>query len=659
MERWKKRAVELFGALSLTNEPSPSVIPYYPQKTAVSATEEPSLPRATPESAGMSSVRLMNMLSELESERRANIHSIIVIKRGAVVCEASAPGYSRHIWQVSHSMAKTLTGMAIGLLVDDGILSTSERVVDILTDRPYRDPRFAELTVGHLLSMKSGVPFSEAGVVTEDKWTEAYFGSDMSFAPGEKFAYNSMNSYILGKIVEKKSGRRLSDLISKRIFAPLGIRNFFFEKGPEGIEKGGFGVYLSAESWAKLGLMMLRGGVWAGARILSQKWIAESVTTRGVSPESSGDFNYGYHIWVHRQNDDFLFNGMLGQNVWVCPSNDTVAVITAGNNELFQQSPALYIVRKYLAGDIEDELKYRNAGLLRGQEKRFFESRRYARPLTAKKGLLYFLGIKNARPYSSAWDRLLGRYVMRKNNDSLLPIFVRCMQNNLNGGIESIHIFKERERLYMTVTERGALHRLEIGLYGFSETVLDFNGELYKIKVSGEATYDVGGKPVFRIELVYPELPNARYIELSPTDEGRVLMKLHELPNSRIAEPFLESLPVTNPKLAFAKQMLERRFGADFLRLKLERVFSPTLLLVREDADDAVAVLEGEEELAEADNRTVRSILALVSRFIKEDPALEDTGEDTERAEGQGFLGGIIKRFADFARQKNPKQPRQ
>ncbi len=657
MERWKKRAVELFGALSLTNEPSPSVIPYYPQKTEVSAKEEPSLPRGAPESVAMSSVRLMNMLSELESERRANIHSIMVIKKGVVVCEASAPGYSTHTWHLSHSMAKTLTGMAIGLLVDDGALSVSERVVDILTDTPYKDSRFAELTVLHLLSMKSGVPFSEIGVVTEDKWTEAYFGSDMSFAPGERFAYNSMNSYILGKIAEKKSGLGLSDLIAKRIFAPLGIRNFFFERGPEGIDKGGFGVYLSPESWAKLGLMMLHGGVYAGTRILSQKWVAESVTTRGISPESSGDFNYGYHIWVHRQNDDFLFNGMLGQNVWVCPSNDTVAVITAGNNELFQQSPALYIVRKYLAGEIEDELKYRNTRLLRAQEKRFFESRRYARPLVAKHGLLYFLGIKNSRPYNNAWNTLFGRYIMRKNNDSLLPIFVRCMQNNLNGGIESIHIFKERERLYMTVTERGALHRLEIGLYGFSDTVLDFNGELYRIKVSGEATYDVDGKPIFRIELVYPELPNSRYIELSPTEKGGVLMKLYERPNSRIVLPFLESLPVTNPKLAFAKQMLERRFGGDFLSLKLERVFSPTLLLVREDADDAAAILEGEEELAEADNRTVRSILALISRFIKEDPATEDTGEDTERREGQGFLGGIIKRLADFARPKNPKQP--
>lgn len=657
MERWKKRAVTLSLALSLTDETSPSAIPYFPQKTELSASESASLPRATPESSGISSLRIMNMLSELESERRANIHNILVVRRGVVISEASAPGYSGYVWHLSHSMTKTLTGMAIGLLVDDGVLSTTERVVDIFPEEPYRDPRFAELTVGHLLSMKSGVPFSEVGVVTEDRWTEAFFGSDMTFAPGERFAYNSMNSYILGKIAEKKSGHRLSDLISKRIFAPLGISNFFFEKGPEGIDKGGFGAYLSAESWAKLGLLMLRGGVYAGRRILSQRWITESITTRGISPESSGDFNYGYHIWVHRQNDEFLFNGMLGQNVWVCPSNDTVVVINAGNNELFQQSPALYIVRKYLAGDIEDELRYRNVGPLRAAEERFFESRRYARPLTARRGLLYFLGIRNARPYDSAWDKLLGKYIMRKNNDSLLPIFVRCMQNNLAAGIELFHIFREGERLFLTVIEGKREKRLELGIYGFAESTLDFNGELYTVKACAEASYDTDGKPIFRIELVYPEIPNTRYIELSPADEDCVLMRLSERPNNRIVEPFLESLPVTNPKLAFANQMLERRYGSDFLSARLERVFCPSLLLIKEDADLREEILLREEDIAEADNRAVRNILSLVERFIKDAPVREESYEETERAEEQGFLGSIIKKFTDFARQKNQKQP--
>lgn len=653
MERWKKRAVELLGALSLSGESSPSVIPYYPQKTAVSEPEMRSLPRATPESVGLSSVRLMDMLAELESERRANIHNVMVIKRGAVICEASAPGYDARLWHLSHSMSKTLTGMAIGLLVDDGVLSVSERVVDIFPGQKYSDPRFSELTVEQLLAMRSGVTFAELGVVTEDKWTEAFFSSEMHSSPGEKFAYNSMNSYILGKIAVKKSGVSLTELVTKRILSPLGIKKFLWECGPEGIEKGGFGVYLSAESWAKLGIMMLSGGVYAGRRILSHKWVSASVTTSSVSPESSGDFNYGYHLWVHRECDEFLFNGMLGQNVWVCPSNDTVVVINAGNSELFQQSPALYIVRKYLAGDIDDEIRFRNVRLLRAAEKRFFESRRYARPLSAKKGIFYFLGIKNPHPYSPAWNALLGRYLMRKNNDSLLPIFVRCMQNNLAAGIKLIEFSREGERLYMSVTEGDAVYKLEIGLFGFSDSVLDFNGELYRVRASGEAAYGFDGKPVFKIELAYPELPNSRFIELSAVPGEGFLMKLYESPDNRIAESFIETLHVTNPRLAFAKQLLERRLGADYLKNKLGAIFSPSLLLVDERAELREDILAREESSAEAENKTVKNIFALISRFIREDPVPDEASDIGEESDKQGFFGGLIERIKRLAKKSN------
>ena len=208
----------------------------------------------------------------------------------------------------------------------------------------------------------------------------------------------------------------------------------------------------------------------------------------------------------------------------------------------------------------------------------------------------------------------------------------------------------------MTVCEGGVEMRLELGLYAFAESVLDFNREIYRVRVCAEATYDSDGKLIFKIEMIYPELPNTRYIELSFAEEGCVLMRLSELPGGRIAEPFLESLPVTNPKLAFAKQILERRFGSDFLASKLERIFSPALLLVREDADDAEAILAREEESAEADNRTVRTVLALVARFIKDDPVRADTDEDSERDEEPGFLSSIIKRFTDFGRPKSPKQ---
>ena len=644
MERWKKRAVDLIGALSLTDNRDPSVIPYRPSKTATAKEERRTLPRAVPESTGISSSRLISMLAELESERRANIHTILVVRHGKVICEASRPGYSSGLWHLSHSMSKTLTAMAIGLLVDDGILSIEERVADIFPEFKYSDPRFAEVTVEHLLAMRSGVRFSELGVVTESGWTEAFFASELGFAPGEAFAYNSMNSYILGRIAARRADKTLLSLVSERIFAPLGIKQYHWELGPEGIEKGGFGVYLSAESWAKLGLMMLSGGVYGSRRILSQSWVSAMLTTHSQSPESSGDFNYGYHIWVHRERDDFLFNGMLGQNVWVSPSTDTVAVITAGNNELFQQSPALGIVMRYLADNgCENETR---GGImaLRAAERRFFGSRVFAHPLARRGGLLSLIGLRSSTPYDTSWDKILGSYSMRANNDSLLPLFVRCMQNNLRGGMDSLELSRDGDLPILTVRSGDDVHRLVIGLYGFSETVLDFNGEKYLVRALGESTYGDDGAPLYRITILFPELPNTRFLELRPIGDGSILLSFTETPGKRIAASFLESMPVTNPKLSFAKQMLERRFGADFLERRLDRLFSPSLTLVAEGSAREAEILAYEEELAAADNAAVTSLMSLASRFLKEDPLPEASSEDSAEESG-GALYGVLERI--------------
>ena len=548
-------------------------------------------------------------------------------------------------------MSKTLTGMAVGLLVDSGLLSVDERIVDIFPEVRYSDARFASITIDDLLSMRSGVVFSEMGVVTESDWTSAFFASELAFSPGEGFAYNSMNSYILAKAVVRRSGESLLSLVERRIFEPLGIRSCLWEKGPEGVEKGGFGVYLSAESWAKLGLMMLGGGVYGGRRILSQRWVSEMLTTRSVSPESTGDFNYGYHLWVHRESDEFLFNGMLGQNVWVSPSSETVVVINAGNDELFQQSPAIYIIRKHLSGVSGD----RRAGFarraLRSASESFFETRGFARPLAPSGGILAILGITSAKPFDDSWTPILGKYSMRKNNDSLLPVFVRCMQNNLLAGIESFELLREGASLILCVCGLDGEHRFEVGLYGHAEAVLDFNGEKYRVSALGEAAYDSLGNRIYRIELIFPELPNTRVIELVPQDADSLLASFYETPGAGIATPLLESLPLTNPRVSFAKQILDKRFGTDFLEKRLARVFSPTLLLVRAGSRREGELLLGEEEAAREDNASIDALIGLMQRFLKEGHQLpEPTAEDGESEEGSGVLGSMLERIKRLIR---------
>lgn len=652
MEKWKKRAVDLIFGLATSDNQNASVVPYRPQKTEIAPEERRALRRVAPETVGISSLRLANMLSELEAEGRARIHNLMVVKRGRVICEVSAPGYSIGLWHLSHSMSKTVTGMAIGHLCDSGLLRVDERLVDIFPDRRYADPRFADITVESLLAMSSGVPFSEVGVVTESEWMHAFFDSTLKFAPGERFDYNSMNSYILARVAVKRSGKSLSDLVSERIFAPLGIRQFFWEIGPEGVEKGGFGLYLSAESWAKLGMMMKDGGSYMGRRILSERWVSEATSTHGIAPAQTGDFNYGYHLWVHRQRDEFVFNGMLGQNVWVCPSQEIVVVISAGNNEMFQQSPALDIVRKYLSGNISDRLRSHDQAVLRSAGRRFFENRAAVSPLERKRSLRTFLGIESASPYDKSWDDLLGDYSMRKNNLSLLPIFVRCMQNNLTSGIDTLSFLREGERLFMQLKGPVGEHKLQIGLYGYAETLMNFGGELYRMRTLGGVVRGAEGQPVYRIEMIFPELPNSRVIELTVIDGDRVKLNLYETPNEQIIAPVLASFSSANPKLDFAVQMLERKYGQGFVENRLKGIFSSEMLLVRRGSPNEDELISRETEQMKIDNAIIQSLESLVSRFMRERPLTEQTDEERAPEQKGGALLGLLDRIRRMIRRE-------
>lgn len=620
MNKWKMRAVELLTGLAFTSKPNPAVIPYVPSKTEISRAEAKHFRRTTPERRGISSKRMLNMLTSLENDPRAKLHNIIVVKDGEVICEASRPGYSVNIRHLSHSMSKTLTGMAIGILCSEGALSLDTRIADIFKEQKIIDKRFLNMTVRHLLTMSSGVGFSEAGSVTEYEWTRAFFDGRLSFAPGENFAYNSMNSYILSKIVVRRTGMSLTDFINTRIFRPMGITNFFLEKGPEGVEKGGWGVHLSAENWAKLGVMMLSGGVFEGKRILPAAWVAESTATQIKVPEKTGDYNYGYHLWVHKTRDFFLFNGMLGQNVWVCPKNNIVAVVNCENNELFQKSAVIEILENYLGADIgHDRYDSAAAIALKEKERAFFESRRFANPKPPKKGITYKLGLRTREPFDKAWNKILSTFTFQQNNHGFLPLIIRAMQNNYSGGIESVTFEKDGHNLVFISHEGGVDYKFNVGLYGFKTNVINVEGEVYIVNALGEAGLDENGNPTYKVELVLPEMPNSRYIVFTPQSDGKLIMKMSEMPNEKIADPLVEAIYTTTPKLAFAVNLLERRLGDRFIARKLESVFAPALIGIDTKSEDYYSIVADERRRLDEAQRSTKAISAMLLKLASDD----------------------------------------
>jgi hypothetical protein len=489
--------------------------------------------------------------------------------------------------------------------------------------------------------MSSGIDFSETGSVTELRWAEAFLGSEPAFPQGEKFSYNSMNSYMLmaiaAEVISDDLGMTLSEFLEKRLFSPLGIKNYFWEKSHDGIEKGGWGLYLSLESFVKLGIMMADGGIYNGKRILSEEWVIASTSTQSITPDGTGDFNYGYQIWVGRESHDFLFNGMFGQNLLVMPKSNIIVAINAGNNELFQESPALKIIREHLSsyqGDLTP-ISARHPILLRKNQIYQLTARAWILPKEKKRGIAEFFGIKTRTPYDTSFNPLISKFLFADNSQGILPLFVRVMQNNYQGGIESIEFKRSGDRLTLISTEGGKEYTYPVGIYGYEFSNIDYCGEKYIVGAMAAAEKGADGKTRFKIEFIYPELPNTRRITLEVKPNGTLVFDMTEIPDSKITESFIASLPAMNPKINLMLDLLESNLGKNFIERRVAELFSPTLTAVSEYAENAAELLAIENRKIEEKLSSMSMVRLMISRF---------TGAESELDEGKKSpsLGGMI-----------------
>ncbi|MBQ3065494.1 MAG: serine hydrolase [Clostridia bacterium] len=299
------------------------------------------LPRATPEQMGVDSARIAEFLYALSRDPLLRMHSVTVLRHGSVICEAGFGAQDRALPKYTFSECKTLVALAIGILCDRGLLSEDDRIVDLFSDRinPVQKLRLSELTVAHLLSMRSGVVFNELESQTDEDWVKCFLNSSLSAEPGKTFHYNSMNSYLLSAIVCRKTNMTLSAFLQQNLFDALDIRNYHWDTCPAGIEIGGWGLYMAQEDMAKLGLLVLQGGRYGGRQLISEAFIRRATDIQTVTPAETGRYDYGYQMWTAKEPRAFLFNGVFGQNVLGFPDSDILVVSNAGNDELFQQSP--------------------------------------------------------------------------------------------------------------------------------------------------------------------------------------------------------------------------------------------------------------------------------------------------------------------------------
>ena len=541
-------------------------VDYFPQKPdfPFDAVYEQAFVRATPESQGISSDLFAALLRELDASKDTEMHHFMALRHGKVICECNFAPYPKGMWHITHSMCKSITGMAIGMLIEEEKLKLDENIYDIFPDHINAFSKIFRpvITVENLLTMTSGVTFNESGIVSGNDWLGSFLNASVNGKPGTEFQYNSLNTYVLSAIVTKRTGETLTEYLTPRLFGPLGITKYYWETCPKGITKGGWGLFLCAEDMAKLGQLYLQRGKWNGQQLVSEYWI-EISTARHLKTQND-TYGYGYQLWMEQRPGSFEYNGMLGQNVIIYPDMDMVLVTNAGNKEMFQDCIMLNIIRKYfpvnyhpadvlpenplsysllkrLCGELENGENNNRSTSLRGRWKRNVVSRRKH----SDKKYSYRISAAVDRPsdHHSFMRAVSGRtYVMEQQNIGIAPLFVQVFHNNMTDGISEISFTYDAGNFCVSFTEDEVIHKLPVGFGKAADGCVDLHGEHYLVATLGEFARDENDIPVLKLEITFIEECVKRKAHIFFHEDDEIEIRWNETPGKKMILAGLSSI---------------------------------------------------------------------------------------------------------------------
>ncbi|MFD6142641.1 serine hydrolase domain-containing protein [Promicromonospora sp. NPDC060271] len=271
------------------------------------------------------------------------VHTVQVSVRGEIVAHGVSEPAGLDTPQRMYSVSKTVTGLAIGLLADEGLLGLDDPVTEHFPEMgPEMGPVHPWLeatTLRDMLAMR-GPHASTTYKRTDGDWLESYFRVPPTHPPGTVFSYDTSASYTLAALVERLSGTSLPDYLRPRLFDPLGISpDLRFLTGPEGIAHGGSGLVCTPRDLLRLAHLLLGDGVHDGVRLLPAEYLRAATSPQADTALQNSAAalrgGYGYQLWLPRPGWWLMF-GLGGQLVYGNPARGLAVVVTAD----FQACPS-------------------------------------------------------------------------------------------------------------------------------------------------------------------------------------------------------------------------------------------------------------------------------------------------------------------------------
>lgn len=475
------------------------------------------LERRVPEAVGENSEILLDFLKDITKNNQLRLHGIMVVKDHSVILETGFSPYRVEGKHISHSLCKSITALAIGCLITDKELMIDESLVNIFGDE--KGIRFTgkrkQITVRHLLMMSSGISFRELDSLFHTDWVKECINSHIVFEPGTKFDYNSMNTYLLSAIVRKKTGIGLLEYLSKRVFSYLGISDLTWETCPNGVEKGGWGLHLTMEDMAKIGILYMQKGRWNDKQLISEQYMNEAIDKHMETPTVFSQYGYGYQLWLCEEDRTFQLNGMFGQNVFVFPSRNTVVVTTSGATNYFPESEVFHIVMNYFTKkrrkQLEDKVIWREQEEVIRELRFQCESQMYG---NGKKAIETSLTL--IQEYQEEIKNIYKEtYCLKQQQISVLPLFLQMMYGTYGAGIRKFRIRQiKNDGLEFMICEENQIQKIFVGMKEPMYGIYCIGKEEYSIGAYGTWCMNEDDILVLKINICFIETSHTRVLYL-------------------------------------------------------------------------------------------------------------------------------------------------
>jgi len=304
-----------------------------------------------PSSTQLSDSVLLAINNNIAAQLYGNISSLVVIKNDKLIFENYYDQSFRNATKNVGQASMTVLITALDLLIRDGYIQNIQQpIVSFLPEYQSifeAEPDKEFITIEHLLINKSGLSWVQSNAFPDNlndlilmklqnDWTQYVLSKPLEADPGLRYVPNTGSGVVLARVMENAlNGGSLLNYLKQELFSKIDIEDVIWDTDPSGSLDGGAGLSLLALDFTKFGYLLLNGGRWKKARVISNEWIFE-ITQPTIQLDNTISAGYGW--WRFNDgvidleiNDLYFADGGLGQQLYIIPHLGMVVNIQAEN----------------------------------------------------------------------------------------------------------------------------------------------------------------------------------------------------------------------------------------------------------------------------------------------------------------------------------------